>query len=247
MFSKADYEKLQQIMQESPEKADLLNRLLDSHKMTLSAISHELRNPLTLIYSTLQLIASKHPEIASTRHWELLLSDVEYMKLLLEELSSYNNSDTLHPKLTDSVSFFREISLSFAASATEDAFLYTSNIPSGLPRITCDRIKLRQVLFNLLGNAKDAVLSCNNPHPEIKMDVCLLDPHHLNITVSDNGCGISSAQMAHIFEPFITYKSGGTGLGLAIADRIVSAHHGNLTVTSTLETGTVFSLTLPIE
>ena len=65
MFSETDYDKLQQIMEESSEKAELLTRLLDSHQMTISTISHEIRNPLTLVYSTLQLISSQHPEVAT--------------------------------------------------------------------------------------------------------------------------------------------------------------------------------------
>ena len=56
MFTATDYDKLQQIMKESPEKKELLTRLLESHKTEISTISHEIRNPLTLIYSTLQMI-----------------------------------------------------------------------------------------------------------------------------------------------------------------------------------------------
>ncbi len=95
MFSETDFDKLQQIMEESPERKELLQRLLESHQMTISAISHEIRNPLTLIYSTLQLIASQHPETASFKYWNQLMEDVKYTNLLLEELSVYNNSDRL--------------------------------------------------------------------------------------------------------------------------------------------------------
>ena len=56
MLSSTDYDKLQQIMQENPENEALINRLLTSHQMEISTISHEIRNPLTLVYSTLQLI-----------------------------------------------------------------------------------------------------------------------------------------------------------------------------------------------
>ena len=56
MFSATDYDKLQQIMEEAPWKKELLTRLLESHRMEVSAISHEIRNPFTLIYSTLQMI-----------------------------------------------------------------------------------------------------------------------------------------------------------------------------------------------
>ena len=58
MLTSTDYDKLQQIMTESPEKKELLSRLLETHRMDISTISHEIRNPLTLVYSTLQLIES---------------------------------------------------------------------------------------------------------------------------------------------------------------------------------------------
>ena len=249
MFSATDYDKLQQIMEESPEKKELLTRLLDSHRMTVSTISHEIRNPLTLVYSTLQLMAVKYPEIVTFKYWDQLISDVEYIKLLLEELSSYNNGDNLKLTQTDSAGFFKAISLSFAASLTETNIEYKSSISPDLPCMSLDSVKLRQVLLNLLGNAKEAVTSCENPHPEITMKVHAENSKTPNIVVqiSDNGCGISPEHLEHIFEPFITYKNGGTGLGLAIADRIISAHKGSLTVASAPGKLTTFTLTLPIQ
>ena len=56
MFQATDYDKLQQIMEESSEKKELLTRLLESQRMQISTISHEIRNPLSLVYSSLQLI-----------------------------------------------------------------------------------------------------------------------------------------------------------------------------------------------
>ena len=79
MFTESDYEKLHQIMAESPEKEELLTRLLHSHRMDISTISHEIRNPLTLIYSTLQMIEASNPEVLNIRHWSDLHSDIEYM------------------------------------------------------------------------------------------------------------------------------------------------------------------------
>ena len=71
MLSSTDHDKLQQIMQEHPETEELFNRIFKSHQMDISTISHEIRNPLTLVYSTLQLIESQHPEVlvrASSGH-----------------------------------------------------------------------------------------------------------------------------------------------------------------------------------
>lgn len=250
MFSATDYDKLEQIMEESPEKRELLTRLLDTHKMTLSAISHEIRNPLTLVYSTLQLIESQHPEITSIRHWEHLKQDVEYMNALLSELSTYNNSERLHIDTINSSDYFRRISLSFAASIADTPIEFSSQIPSELPQIQADSLKLREVLFNLLANAKDAVLSSFENGtlntPQIVFTVCKKDAH-LELSIHDNGCGISEEELPHIFEPFVTHKPQGTGLGLAITERILHAHKGTISVTSAPVLGTCFLLTLPIK
>lgn len=80
-FTANDYEKLHQLMNSSPEIRELLQKLLDSQKYTISKISHEVRNPLTLIYSTFQLIESSHPETRDFSHWSELREDIEYHNL----------------------------------------------------------------------------------------------------------------------------------------------------------------------
>lgn len=59
-------------------------------------------------------------------------------------------------------------------------------------------------------------------------------------------CGISDDIVNTIFDPFVTYKTNGTGLGLALSKKIIEAHGGTLIVTSSDETGTVFTITLPV-
>ena len=68
MFQATDYGKLQQIMEESSEKKELLTRLLESQRMQISTISHEIRNPLSLVYSSLQMIEKGDPAIVGFRH-----------------------------------------------------------------------------------------------------------------------------------------------------------------------------------
>ena len=92
-FTSNDYEQLQQLMNESPENRALIQKLLDSHQYTISKISHELRNPLTLISSTLQLIEAQHPEVASYKYWDSMRGDLEFMGKLLTELSTDNHSE----------------------------------------------------------------------------------------------------------------------------------------------------------
>ena len=67
-FTTNDYEKLYQLMDSNPETHELIQKLLDSQQYTISKISHEVRNPLTLIYSTFQLIEASHPETRDFSH-----------------------------------------------------------------------------------------------------------------------------------------------------------------------------------
>ena len=250
MFKNSDYDKLKQIMNESPEKEELLLRLLDSHQMSLSMISHEIRNPLTLVYSSLQLIESMHPEVHNFRYWSDMHQDVEYMILLLDELSAYNNGSKLHLSVIDSHTFFQKLVLSFAASIAALNIEFVSRIPSSIPSIECDEVKLREVFLNLLTNARDALPTDSAPYPNYKPRIRFsvsANSDHLHITIEDNGCGIPKEHIDNIFEPFITYKKNGTGLGLAITARIIESHHGTISLSSSPGVGTTFTLTLPVK
>lgn len=247
MFTATDYDKLQQIMKESPEKKELLTRLLESHKTEISTISHEIRNPLTLIYSTLQMIESQHREVRDFRHWKSMRQDIEYMTQLLEELSTYNNGECLHLSAVDTVPFLETLVLSFAASILDTNIEFTSRIKPDIPSVTMDPIKIRQLLLNLLGNAKDALLACPDlEYPAIGLHTECTD-RTVRFLIMDNGSGIRAEDIGSIFDPFVTHKVNGTGLGLAIARRIINAHNGSLNVESTLGKGSVFTVILPIQ
>ena len=70
-------------------------QLNKDEQLVISKISHELRNPLTIIYSTLQLIESRHPEARTFDHWHELMQDVEFMSVLLDDLSRFNHAGAL--------------------------------------------------------------------------------------------------------------------------------------------------------
>lgn len=247
MFSATDNDKLQQIMEQDPEISSLITRLLESHTLEISTISHELRNPLTLVYSTLQMIESQHPEVFTFRHWDSLHRDIEYMNQLLEELSSYNNSERLNLAAVDMASFLKKLALSFASSLADTDIEFSSRIPTSLPDACIDSVKIRQTLLNLMRNARDAVIECpDSPGPAIRLTADYINDM-IQITITDNGCGITSQDLSSIFEPFITHKNNGTGLGLAIAKRIITAHKGTIHASSTPGEGSVFTVTLPIK
>lgn len=245
MFTNSDYDKLQQIMAQNPENKALIQKLLDSQKETISTISHEIRNPLTLVYSTLQLIESQHPEIQNFRHWDSLRDDIEYMKQLLEELSVFNNGSTLSCSPFDFRKFMQQLAVSFAISMEEREIEFTSYIDPELPVICADRIKLKEVFLNLLKNGADAVSPDAITNKTVRLEAHF-DKKQILVRVQDNGCGIEKCLLPDIFTPFVTHKEGGTGLGLSIVKRSVEAHGGQVTVRSSKGLGTVFEVTLPV-
>lgn len=100
---------------------------------------------------------------------------------------------------------------------------------------------------NLLQNAKDAVSEKTFTDSKGSIFLCAEKiSDSIVISCTDNGCGISDDIVNTIFDPFVTYKTNGTGLGLALSKKIIEAHGGTLIVTSSDETGTVFTITLPV-
>lgn len=211
-------------------------------QFVLGKFSHEIRNPLTTLYSTIQLIETRHPEAKNFCYWSNLTPDIEYINQLLDELSNFAKLGRLNLTTFDFRSFLEQISLTFAASIACSEVEYTSKIDSSIHQITGDKTKLQEVFLNLLKNAFDA----SKPDNTIRF-TATLEGNEIVILVEDTGRGISTEQLPTIFEPFITYKKSGTGLGLAICEQIVNAHGGSISVTSSIGEGTTFRVTLKAE
>lgn len=242
MFTTNDYAQLESLMDECPENRALIEKLLNAHQFTVSKISHEVRNPLTLVSSTLQLIESQHPEVADFAHWSQLLEDVAFMTQLLNELSHFNNGQKIAKVPFDFRLFMEHIALSFATIFTDSPIEFISKVDPALPFFTGDKTKLKEVFLNLLQNAKDAIPAQGT----IFLNAHLAN-HGIEISIQDTGCGISSEHLTSVFTPFVTHKPSGTGLGLPLAQKIIVSHHGQLEISSTPGVGTTITIFLPIQ
>lgn len=245
MYTKEEQDKLTELMESNEDFAYFINKTLNDCKLLTSQISHELRNPLTLIKSTAQLIETEQPEVKAFKHWAQLMEDINSMADLLMQLSLYNNSEKINKNEQDLLLVIKSVIHSFESQAVQSGIelsltIAESDIPYYLS-YPLDQIKFKQVLMNLIGNAFDATQKGNYIHVECKVS----NPSHLIIAVHDNGKAIPADELAGIFEPFVTYKPGGTGLGLAISSKIVGAHNGNLSAESS-EEKTSFIIRLPL-
>lgn len=114
------------------------------------------------------------------------------------------------------------------------------------PAVVGDRIQIAQVLLNLLQNALDALRDQQLTARSINVTTGIVGRDSVQITVADNGPGITKGAAERIFERFYTTKSGGVGLGLAISRSIVEAHGGKLWFESRDGQGTAFHVRLPL-
>ncbi len=241
MLHNIDQNSLNAVKARDPEAAQIIDTLIANHIEIVSTISHEIRNPLTLAYSSLQLIASKYPEARKFKYWDTTVEAVELMKVLLEQLSTFNNSTRLDCTPINLSLMLRSTALTHTISLYKQSIDFQVDVPYGLPQINVDRIKFQQVLLNLIRNAyeamgKDGTISIGTK----------VHNNQLEISITDNGIGMSAHTLETAFDLFKTRKPNGTGLGLPISRRIIEAHGGTLTATSSFGEGSTFTILLPI-
>ena len=241
MLSHIDICRMNRLMEHNPEAKKIIEQLLQNHQTIVSLISHEIRNPLTLISSSLQLMEQTHPEVRDFSNWDQTMQDLNFLCQLLSELSAYNNGSTLRYQVFSLQELLRSVAVSFAISLENASVSFRSSIDPAIKDYAGDQIKLREVLLNLLKNARESqadeiVLSASSG----------CDTSGIQISIRDNGCGIEQDQLDQIFQAFHTTKQEGTGLGLALSKRIIEAHHGTLTVTSAPGKGSTFTVFLPL-
>lgn len=241
MLSHIDICRMNRLIEHNPEAKKIIEQLLQNHQTIVSLISHEIRNPLTLISSSLQLMEQTHPEVRDFSNWDQTMQDLNFLCQLLSELSAYNNGSTLRYQVFSLQKLLRSVAVSFAISLENASVSFRSSIDPAIKDYAGDQIKLREVLLNLLKNARESqadeiVLSASSG----------CDTSGIQISIRDNGCGIEQDQLDQIFQAFHTTKQEGTGLGLSLSKRIIEAHHGTLTVTSAPGKGSTFTVFLPL-
>lgn len=241
MLSHIDICRMNRLMEHNPEAKKIIEQLLQNHQTIVSLISHEIRNPLTLISSSLQLMEQTHPEVRDFSNWDQTMQDLDFLCQLLSELSAYNNGSTLRYQVFSLQELLRSVAVSFAISLENASVSFRSSIDPAIKDYAGDQIKLHEVLLNLLKNARESqadeiVLSASSG----------CDTSGIQISIRDNGCGIEQDQLDQIFQAFHTTKQEGTGLGLSLSKRIIEAHHGTLTVTSAPGKGSTFTVFLPL-
>jgi two-component system sensor kinase FixL len=120
-------------------------------------------------------------------------------------------------------------------------------LAAGLPSVSIDAVQIQHVILNLVRNGLEAPADPGAAARELTLRTMLASDGDVEITVLDNGPGLSPQALERMFDPFFSTKPEGTGLGLAISNTVVRAHGGSLSYRANTPSGACFSIRLPAE
>lgn len=213
---------------------------LTESKFEIAQVSHELRNPVSFIYSSLQLISKEHPEVRNYHYWDNVLDEVQHLRLLLNDISCLQAGSSLLKENISFHSFAMSLLESLSPALLERNQTLHLELPDNPLLLSLDKHKIQQVLENLIKNASDASSAGKPVHWKV-----FIRNQFLYNEITDYGCGIAPDYESMIFEPFVTTKPTGTGLGLPICKEIIERHQGCIYYHTNIPNGTTFGFRLP--
>lgn len=199
-------------------------------------IFHEIKNTVTLINSSAQLLNTKCPQLNAEPYWDNIRQEITYLKNMILEISQAGSAEQLQKEVLDINPLLEEICR--VMKDTYSDLEWKLQLCDHLPCIYADNIKLKQAILNLLKNSVEA-----------GSEYITIATHStdstVQIAVTDCGGGIPISLEDKVFNLFTTSKEQGTGLGLSITKQIIESHNGTLILDNRPGEGCTFTINLP--
>lgn len=225
------------------------NERTSSILLLAAGVAHELGNPLNSLTIHLQLMERRLKKLkgANSREATALSDSIQVCRQEVERLDGIitNFLEAIRPRPpdladTNLAEVLAEV-LRFQQSELEDRGIQVeAEIPEALPVVMGDRNQIKQVFFNIIKNAMEAM----QPGGFLRIRT-RADDDHVYLLFADTGSGIKQQDMMKLFQPYHTTKANGHGLGLMIVQRILRAHGGQVGIESKEGVGTVVTLQFP--
>lgn len=235
-------------MTEIREKEEALHRAVQQREDVVSIVSHDLRNPLGVVLAAGDLLLDLPlDDDQRRRQAEIIVRSGRRMQTLIEDLLDVARIEAgvlvVRPSLEELLPILQEAADLFRDQAEGKRIELVVEAGAGKLAARVDRDRIMQALANLLDNA------VRHTDEDGRIAMCVEDVgSELAVSVSDNGPGIASEMLDHLFDRFSQSTDtgrGGAGLGLAIVEGVAEAHGGTVRVDSQVGKGSTFTLVLP--
>ena len=230
------------------QMADELSNTENMKNEFISSVSHELRTPLTAIKGWAETMCMEADPDTVQRGVHVIVNETERLSEMVEELLDFSRMQSgrfsLQCATMDVLAELGDAVLIYAEKAKRENIRIIYQEPEMLPFVYGDKNRIRQVFINVIDNA----IKYSNPGSTITVSAEEVSGM-IQVTITDNGVGISAADLPRVKTKFFkaNHTRRGSGIGLAVADEITTMHGGRLDITSELNVGTNVTITLPIE
>jgi len=236
----AAFRQMVESLRRSQEKLVKHERLVATGKLA-ATVAHEIRNPLTSLRMTVQMLSQKPCDEATAKAYTVVLGEIDRLALTVEELLTFARPRAPQREPVDLNQIVRN-TVAFLERQFEHARVEpVLACDESLPQMSLDPNKIRQLLYNLLLNGLQAIVRNGRVTVRTQWDA---QRRAARLEVADTGPGISDELRSRVFDAFVSSKPGGGGLGLAIAKQIVEEHDGTIGFQSSKD-GAVFYADLP--
>ncbi|MFC1829240.1 ATP-binding protein [Thermodesulfobacteriota bacterium] len=239
-----------EIMRDISEEIQIQKTVMQQEKLAsigrlAAGVAHEINNPLTTILTSTMLIQEEiDANDPNYQELQTVVSETIRCRKIVSSLLDFARVTEPEKEQKSLNDIIRECVVLTRKKAAFSDITIEENFSKDVPLLCADKDKMQQALINLALNAIEAT----DPGGKVTFTSKFIpDKKMIEIAVTDSGKGIAKEDMENIFDPFYTTKESGTGLGLSITHGIIEQHFGTIDVKSTPETGTCFTIRLPLD
>ena len=252
IYSITKIQSLQHKVEIEKLETDTAKKLNESKLRFFSNISHEIKTPITLISSPIEILSNRYKNnLDVSLKLGLVQRQIKKIQQLVDQVHDFRRADANLLKMNYSRFNFNglvdDLAKDFNFLAKKDNKEFSCSSIEKNIIVSADKDKIQKIINNLISNA----FKYTKPNDTIKIEY-RSDEKDLIITVTDSGMGIEEEDLSHVFERFYQSQSiqkehiSGSGIGLAFTKKLVEMHYGYISAESVINEGTVITIQLPI-